>query len=182
LIADALALEKRAAPCSGVDHESPRPTSAAVAWLALAAANPATIRARRPYYLRAARRQAASFPARRASWLRRRRLSPHDRAGCPETVRADRALRRSTPATPPRCTAAGAACIALSFHRGWGVKANSTRCWRSRNTLAHRLRLEPQRPIGFVISRIAADEAEILSVAVERPAQRGRGHCRGSLA
>src|ERR1043166_4484708 len=43
----------------------------------------------------------------------------------------------------------------------------------ARSVLAHRATLG-QRPVGFIISRIAAGEAEILSVAVER-AQQGRG-------
>src|SRR5262249_44538191 len=48
-----------------------------------------------------------------------------------------------------------------------------------RNTLVHRLRLG-RKTIGFAVSRMGADEAEILSVAVER-AYRGRGLSRNLL-
>ena len=37
-----------------------------------------------------------------------------------------------------------------------------------RNTLVHRLRLG-RNTIGFAVSRIGADEAEILSIAVDEP-------------
>lgn len=66
-----------------------------------------------------------------------------------------------------------------SFHRGWG-ESEFEAMLAERNTLAHRLMLG-RTTIGFIISRIAADEAEILSVAIE-PAQRGRGHSRQMLA
>ena len=66
-----------------------------------------------------------------------------------------------------------------SFHRGWGVNEFEAML-AERNTLAHRL-MQSRSVIGFVISRIVADEAEILSVAVE-PARRGRGHSRQLLA
>ena len=42
-----------------------------------------------------------------------------------------------------------------------------------RNTLVHRLR-QGRKIIGFAVSRMAADEAEILSIAVAAD-QRGRG-------
>ena len=48
-----------------------------------------------------------------------------------------------------------------------------------RNTLVHRLRLG-RKIVGFVISRIGADEAEILSVAIDQ-AHRGRGLSRDLL-
>ena len=66
-----------------------------------------------------------------------------------------------------------------SFHRGWSESEFETML-AERNTLAHRLMLG-RTPIGFIISRIAADEAEILSVAVES-ARRGRGHSQQMLA
>ena len=47
---------------------------------------------------------------------------------------------------------------------------------RERNTLLHRLR-QGGAVIGFAVSRIAADEAEILSIAVA-PSHRGRGLSR----
>lgn len=66
-----------------------------------------------------------------------------------------------------------------SFHRGWGEGEFETML-AERNTLAHRLMLG-RATIGFIISRIGADEAEILSVAVDS-AQRGRGRSRQLLA
>lgn len=58
-----------------------------------------------------------------------------------------------------------------SFHRGWGTD-EFEQILIERNALAHRLRLDGFT-IGFIVSRTAADEAEILSVAVE---QKHRGH------
>lgn len=66
-----------------------------------------------------------------------------------------------------------------SFHRGWNVSEFETML-AERNTFTQRLLLG-RAPIGFIISRLAADEAEILSVAVEK-AQRGRGYSRDLLA
>lgn len=66
-----------------------------------------------------------------------------------------------------------------SFHRGWGA-GEFEAMLAERNTLAHRLMLG-RTVAGFVISRIAADEAEILSVAVES-ARRGRGYSQQLLA
>lgn len=65
-----------------------------------------------------------------------------------------------------------------AFHRGWGTD-EFEQMLIERNTLAHRLRLGAS-VIGFIVSRIAADEAEILSVAVAA-AHRGRGHARDLL-
>ncbi len=65
-----------------------------------------------------------------------------------------------------------------SFHRGWATD-EFEQILIERNSLAHRLRLE-QKTIGFIVSRIAADEAEILSVAVAS-AYRGRGYSRELL-
>ena len=47
-----------------------------------------------------------------------------------------------------------------SFHRGWG-EAEFEAMLSERNTLVHRLRLG-RKVIGFALSRMAADEAEIL--------------------
>jgi len=58
-----------------------------------------------------------------------------------------------------------------SFHRGWGTE-EFEQILIERNALAHRLRLGGST-IGFIVSRTAADEAEILSVAV---AEKHRGH------
>jgi ribosomal-protein-alanine N-acetyltransferase len=59
-----------------------------------------------------------------------------------------------------------------SFHRGWGEGEFETML-TERNTLVHRLRLG-RKIIGFAVSRMAADEAEILSIAVAA-SHRGRG-------
>ncbi len=67
---------------------------------------------------------------------------------------------------------------AASFHRGWG-ESEFEAMLAERNTLVHRLRLR-RRTIGFIVSRIGADEAEILSVALD-PNQRGRGFSRHLL-
>ncbi|MEH2472427.1 ribosomal-protein-alanine N-acetyltransferase [Nitrobacteraceae bacterium AZCC 2161] len=64
---------------------------------------------------------------------------------------------------------------AASFHRGWG-DGEFEQMLRERNTLVHRLRMG-RTVIGFAVSRIAADEAEILSIAVA-PSHRGRGLSR----
>jgi ribosomal-protein-alanine N-acetyltransferase len=65
-----------------------------------------------------------------------------------------------------------------SFHRGWG-ETEFESMLAERNTLLHRLRLG-RRTIGFAVSRMAADEAEILSIAVD-PVYRGRGLSRDLL-
>jgi ribosomal-protein-alanine N-acetyltransferase len=65
-----------------------------------------------------------------------------------------------------------------SFHRGWG-EGEFEQMLAERNTLVHRLRLG-RKIIGFAVSRMAADEAEILSIAVE-PSHRGRGLSRNLL-
>lgn len=64
---------------------------------------------------------------------------------------------------------------AASFHRGWG-DGEFDQMLREQNTLIHRLR-QGRNVIGFAASRFAADEAEILSIAVA-PEQRGRGLSR----
>ena len=65
-----------------------------------------------------------------------------------------------------------------SFHRGWG-EGEFEAMLSERNTLVHRLRLG-RRVIGFAVSRMAADEAEILSIAVDA-GHRGRGLSRNLL-
>jgi ribosomal-protein-alanine N-acetyltransferase len=59
-----------------------------------------------------------------------------------------------------------------SFHRGWG-EGEFEQMLSERNTLVHRLRTG-RKIIGFAVSRMAADEAEILSIAVAQ-SHRGRG-------
>ena len=56
-----------------------------------------------------------------------------------------------------------------SFHRGWG-EGEFEVMLRERNTLVHRLRLG-RKVIGFAVSRMGADEAEILSIAVDAKPQ-----------
>ena len=65
-----------------------------------------------------------------------------------------------------------------SFHRGWG-EGEFESMLTERNTLVHRLRLG-RKIIGFAVSRMAADEAEILSIAVAVN-HRGRGLSRHLL-
>ncbi|MGB8397604.1 ribosomal protein S18-alanine N-acetyltransferase [Bradyrhizobium sp.] len=65
-----------------------------------------------------------------------------------------------------------------SFHRGWGEGEFETML-TERHTLVHRLR-RGQKIIGFAVSRMAADEAELLSIAID-PRQRGRGLSRTLL-
>ena len=65
-----------------------------------------------------------------------------------------------------------------SFHRGWG-EGEFEVMLSERNTLVHRLR-QGRKVIGFAVSRMAADEAEILSIAIDT-SQRGRGLSRNLL-
>jgi [ribosomal protein S18]-alanine N-acetyltransferase len=95
-----------------------------------------------------------------------------------------RLFRRVAPAVleaRPRDAQALSAMHARSFHRGWS-EAEFERLLAERTTLAHVLRADGGRgaPIGFVLSRIVQDEAEILTVAV-MPAERGRGLARRLL-
>lgn len=62
-----------------------------------------------------------------------------------------------------------------SFHRGWDA-TEFEQLLSDRSVLAHRLR-KGRDVIGFIVSRMAADEAEILSVAIATN-QRGRGLSR----
>lgn len=65
-----------------------------------------------------------------------------------------------------------------SFHRGWG-EGEFESMLTERNTLVHRLKAG-RKVIGFAVSRMAADEAEILSIAVAA-GHRGRGLSRNLL-
>jgi [ribosomal protein S18]-alanine N-acetyltransferase len=65
-----------------------------------------------------------------------------------------------------------------SFHRGWG-EDEFERLLSERNTLVHRLRIR-RKIVGFAVSRMGADEAEILSIAVAEN-HRGRGLSNGLL-
>jgi len=65
-----------------------------------------------------------------------------------------------------------------AFHRGWGA-GEFEQMILDRNTLTHRLR-RGRRIIGFSVSRIAVDEAEILSIAIAAE-ERGKGLSRDLL-
>ena len=72
-----------------------------------------------------------------------------------------------------------AALHAQSFQRGWS-EDECEQLLRDPSVLTHRALIRGQLA-GFIMSRIAADEAEILSVAVSR-ACRGRGLARQLLS
>ena len=81
--------------------------------------------------------------------------------------------------TQPRLSAAGpddapamAEVHAQAFRRGWS-EAEFERLLADANIVAHRA-TAGRALVGFVVSRFAADEAEILSIAVA-PSWRGRG-------
>jgi ribosomal-protein-alanine N-acetyltransferase len=65
-----------------------------------------------------------------------------------------------------------------SFHRGWG-ESEFEHMLTERNTLVHRLRVG-RKTIGFAVARMAADEAEILSIAIDA-GYRGKGLSRTLL-
>lgn len=77
-----------------------------------------------------------------------------------------------------RDAAAIAALHAASFQRGWSEQ-EIQRLLIERNVLAHRI-MRGNKLAGFIMSREAAGEAEILSVAVSA-SQRGRGFARQLL-
>ncbi len=71
-----------------------------------------------------------------------------------------------------------AALHAASFQRGWG-EDEFHRLLLDRNVVCHRA-TAGRSLIGFILSRLAAGEAEILSVAIA-PSWRGRGFARPLL-
>lgn len=89
----------------------------------------------------------------------------------------ERAVPIVEPASP-NDAARLAALHGASFHRGWGEGEFETMI-AERNTLVQRLRLR-SNVIGFAVSRIAADEAEILSIAIDA-GYRGQGFSRNLL-
>ena len=78
----------------------------------------------------------------------------------------------------PRDAAAIARLHAASFHRGWS-DGEIEHMLIDRDVLAHRA-MAGRTLAGFILSRIVAGEAEILSVAVAS-ARRGRGLAREML-
>jgi [ribosomal protein S18]-alanine N-acetyltransferase len=78
----------------------------------------------------------------------------------------------------PRDAAAIAQLHGQSFGRGWG-EDEVYRLLIDRAVIAHRA-MSRRTLVGFIMSRLAADEAEILSVAIA-PARRGRGLSRPLL-
>jgi [ribosomal protein S18]-alanine N-acetyltransferase len=92
-----------------------------------------------------------------------------------------RLLSRSEPAfaeARPADDAAIAAVHGVSFQRGWD-EDEVHRLLLESNVVAHRV-TRGRKLIGFILSRRAAGEAEILSVAVA-PAWRGRALSRSLL-
>lgn len=94
-------------------------------------------------------------------------------------------VSRLLPGAPPQFTAASlhdavaiAALHAASFRRGWGEDEVSGLLTDS-TVVTHRAMIR-RALVGFIMSRVAADEAEILSVAIA-PARRGRGLSRPLL-
>jgi ribosomal-protein-alanine N-acetyltransferase len=75
----------------------------------------------------------------------------------------------------PRDAAAIAALHGASFHRGWS-EGEIEGLLIDRNVFAHRA-IVGRSLAGFILSRLVAGEAEILSVAVA-PARRGKGLSR----
>ena len=88
--------------------------------------------------------------------------------------RADPALAIAS----ARDAAALAALHTDSFNRGWS-EHEFEQLLTDRNVVIERL-VSGRKTVGFILSRRAADEAEILSVAVARTWQ-GRGHSRAML-
>jgi ribosomal-protein-alanine N-acetyltransferase len=81
-------------------------------------------------------------------------------------------------AARPRDAAAIAHLHAASFARGW-AEDEVHRLLLDSAVVAHRAMVR-RTIVGFIMSRMAADEAEILSVAIA-PARRGRGFSRPLL-
>jgi [ribosomal protein S18]-alanine N-acetyltransferase len=77
-----------------------------------------------------------------------------------------------------RDAAAMAAVHAASFQRGWGEN-EFQQLLSDRNVVAHRA-MVGRTLIGFILSRLTAGEAEILSIAIA-PTWRGRGFARQLL-
>ena len=92
-----------------------------------------------------------------------------------------RLLGRTAPALSEARPADAAAIAALhkaSFQRGWGEEEVYS-LLIDKNVIAHRA-VTGRVMAGFILSRLAAGEAEILSIAIA-PKQRGRGLSRPLL-
>jgi ribosomal-protein-alanine N-acetyltransferase len=92
-----------------------------------------------------------------------------------------RLLKSAPPALSaarPRDAASIAALHAASFRRGWGEDEVHA-LLADRAVVSHRTMVR-RALVGFIMSRTAADEAEILSIAIA-PAWRGRGLSRPLL-
>jgi [ribosomal protein S18]-alanine N-acetyltransferase len=89
--------------------------------------------------------------------------------------RSDPVLSEAT----PRDAAAIGRLHAASFNRGWS-EDEIDRLLTERNVLTHRATVGG-RLVGFIMSRLAADEAEILSVAVAA-SYRSKGLARRMLS
>jgi ribosomal-protein-alanine N-acetyltransferase len=92
-----------------------------------------------------------------------------------------RLLGRAAPSCTEARPADAAAIAALhkaSFQRGWGEE-EVYRLLIEKNVVAHRAMIG-RSMAGFILSRLAASEAEILSIAIA-PRQRGRGLARPLL-
>jgi ribosomal-protein-alanine N-acetyltransferase len=90
-------------------------------------------------------------------------------------------LGRTTPVVEtatPRDAVQLAALHGASFHRGWG-EGEFESMMAERNTLVQRLRMG-SKVIGFAVSRMASDEAELMSIALAAR-HRGRGLSRDLL-
>ena len=96
-----------------------------------------------------------------------------------------RLLGRASPSCSEARPADAAAIAALhgaSFQRGWG-EDEVYRLLIEKNVVAHRAMtgaMTGPTMAGFILSRLAAGEAEILSIAIARK-QRGRGFARPLL-
>jgi [ribosomal protein S18]-alanine N-acetyltransferase len=93
----------------------------------------------------------------------------------------DRLLGRAAPSLSearPADAAAIAAVHTASFQRGWG-EDEVYRLLIEKTVVAHRA-MAGRTMIGFILSRLAAGEAEILSIAIA-PNRRGRGFARPLL-
>jgi ribosomal-protein-alanine N-acetyltransferase len=92
-----------------------------------------------------------------------------------------RLFGRATPSLSearPADAAAIAAVHKASFQRGWGEEEVYS-LLIDKNVIAHRAMIG-RVMAGFILSRLAAGEAEILSIAIA-PKQRGRGFARPLL-